>query len=146
MRSGDVTGPMAESGFKGHPQCRFCKSRFFGDGELYIHMQSAHEQCFLCRRAHPDRFIYYKDYNELEGKSKFLPWNRALNWPPCALRCASSTACGHSLRRSRGLCSQCFWERLHQWSRMLCCCSAEVSLPAHLHLKGASATVLLQAL
>lgn len=100
MRSGDVTGPMAESGFKGHPQCRFCKSRFFGDGELYIHMQSAHEQCFLCRRAHPDRFIYYKDYNELEGKSKFLPWNRALTWPPCALRCAAlaplhvDTACG----------------------------------------------------
>lgn len=22
MRSGDLTGPMAESGFKGHPQCR----------------------------------------------------------------------------------------------------------------------------
>ena len=22
MRTGDLTGPMAESGFKGHPQCR----------------------------------------------------------------------------------------------------------------------------
>lgn len=30
-------------------------------------MQSAHEQCFLCKRAHPDRYIYYKDYTELEG-------------------------------------------------------------------------------
>ena len=50
-------------------QCwrRFCRSRFFGDSELFIHMQSAHEQCFLCKRAHPDRYIYYKDYTELEG-------------------------------------------------------------------------------
>ena len=67
MRSGDLTGPMAESGFKGHPQCRFCRRRFYGDNELFAHMQSAHEQCFLCRRARPDRYVYYKDYNELEG-------------------------------------------------------------------------------
>lgn len=67
MRSGDVTGPMAESGFKGHPQCQFCRKRFYGDNELFVHMQSAHEQCFLCRRARPDRYVYYKDYNELEG-------------------------------------------------------------------------------
>ena len=29
MRTGDLTGPMAESGFKGHPQCRsapFCSN------------------------------------------------------------------------------------------------------------------------
>ncbi len=67
MRSGDLTGPMAESGFKGHPQCQFCRKRFYGDNELFVHMQSAHEQCFLCRRARPDRYVYYKDYNELEG-------------------------------------------------------------------------------
>ena len=29
--------------------------------------QSAHEQCFLCRRARPDRYVYYRDYAELEG-------------------------------------------------------------------------------
>jgi hypothetical protein len=68
MRSGDLAGPLAESGFKGHPQCRFCHKRFYGDNELFIHMQSAHEQCFICRRARPDRYIYYRDYNELEGK------------------------------------------------------------------------------
>ena len=67
MRSGDLSGPMAESGFKGHPQCRFCRKRFYGDNELFVHMQSDHEQCFLCRRARPDRYVYYKDYNELEG-------------------------------------------------------------------------------
>jgi hypothetical protein len=26
MRTGDDVGPMAESGFKGHPLCRFCRS------------------------------------------------------------------------------------------------------------------------
>jgi hypothetical protein len=26
MRTGDDEGPMAESGFKGHPICRFCRS------------------------------------------------------------------------------------------------------------------------
>jgi hypothetical protein len=25
MRTGDDEGPMAESGFKGHPLCRFCR-------------------------------------------------------------------------------------------------------------------------
>ncbi len=34
-REGDETGPMAESGFKGHPQCKFCKSvRAKGEGVL----------------------------------------------------------------------------------------------------------------
>ena len=36
-------------------------------------MQSAHEQCFLCRRAQPDRYVYYKDYNELEGEPQTSP-------------------------------------------------------------------------
>jgi hypothetical protein len=154
LRTGDLVGPLADTGFKGHPQCRFCRKRFYGDGELFLHMQagaaclecpsvdaccvhrpaqsttlwihvhphrtnlaaalgcwllsgkgngqlslvkdksegkssrampshtgcggadlggfvpaaqSAHEQCFLCRRARPDRYVYYRDYAELEG-------------------------------------------------------------------------------
>lgn len=63
--------------------CRFCRTRFFSDSELFIHMQSAHEQCFLCRRAHPDRYIYYKDYNELEGNV----------YHPCCSYTGSRTAC-----------------------------------------------------
>lgn len=48
--------------------CRFCNKYFFGENELFLHMQQAHEQCHLCKKAHPDRFVYYKDYNELEGE------------------------------------------------------------------------------
>jgi hypothetical protein len=40
LKSGDVSGPLAESGFKGHPQCRFCRRRFYGDNELFLHMQA----------------------------------------------------------------------------------------------------------
>ena len=39
-KSGDPTGPLADSGFKGHPQCRFCRKRFYGDNELFLHMQA----------------------------------------------------------------------------------------------------------
>ena len=34
-------------------------------------MQHTHEQCHICKKTHPDRFVYYKDYNELEGKKAF---------------------------------------------------------------------------
>lgn len=68
MRTGDDAGPLAESGFKGHPLCRFCKKRFYDGDELYRHMESAHEHCFLCRKLHPSKFVYYKDYEELDGK------------------------------------------------------------------------------
>ncbi len=50
-RMGDETGPLAESGFKGHPLCKFCKQRFFDSHELWRHMESAHEHCFLCRQV-----------------------------------------------------------------------------------------------
>lgn len=66
-RSGDLTGPLAEAGFKGHPSCGFCRKPFYGDNELFNHMQQSHEQCFLCRRARPDKYVYYRDYAELEG-------------------------------------------------------------------------------
>ncbi len=33
-----------------------------------MHMQTKHETCFLCRRARPEKYVYYKDYAELEGE------------------------------------------------------------------------------
>lgn len=71
MRSGDVEGPLAESGFLGHPACTFCRKRFYDNGELFNHMQREHEQCFLCRRADPEKYVYYRDYAELEGEGIF---------------------------------------------------------------------------
>ncbi|CAD7698818.1 unnamed protein product, partial [Ostreobium quekettii] len=66
LRVGDEDGPMAASGFKGHPQCRFCHKRFFGESEQFQHNQKEHETCFLCRRANPDQYVYYENYPELE--------------------------------------------------------------------------------
>lgn len=69
-RTGDTEGPLAESGFRGHAHCRFCRRYFFGDNELFAHMQTEHEHCFLCRRARPDKYVYYRDYAELEGAAQ----------------------------------------------------------------------------
>jgi hypothetical protein len=60
----------ASQGFKGHPDCRFCKKRYYGENELYQHMHSSHEECFLCRRAAPHRHVYYRDYLDLENHFK----------------------------------------------------------------------------
>ena len=50
------------------PLCRFCRKRYYGENELYAHMHTGHEQCFLCRRAAPHRFVYYRDYPDLESE------------------------------------------------------------------------------
>jgi hypothetical protein len=50
---------------------RFCRKRFFGENELYQHMHAGHEQCFLCRRSNPEKYVYYRDYEDLE--SELLP-------------------------------------------------------------------------
>ncbi|KAI8349652.1 hypothetical protein EDC96DRAFT_520018 [Choanephora cucurbitarum] len=54
-----------ETGFTGHPECVFCKTRFYGPDELYEHCRDKHEQCHLCVR-HGIQHQYYADYNSLE--------------------------------------------------------------------------------
>jgi len=66
MRKGDDhPGAIDQSGFKGHPECGFCRQRFYGDDELYVHCRERHERCFICDRrgGQPQ---YYVDYNSLE--------------------------------------------------------------------------------
>ncbi|KAG0208355.1 hypothetical protein BGX28_000649 [Mortierella sp. GBA30] len=53
------------SGFKGHPECGFCKESFYGDDELFEHCKKNHEQCFLCLRRNI-RHQYYDKYPDLE--------------------------------------------------------------------------------
>eukprot|EP01138_Halocafeteria_seosinensis_P006454 gb/GECG01006598.1/.p1 GENE.gb/GECG01006598.1/~~gb/GECG01006598.1/.p1 ORF type:complete len:852 (+),score=113.98 gb/GECG01006598.1/:1-2556(+) len=36
------------SGFPGHTFCQFCKQRFYGDTELFIHMRDNHFHCDVC--------------------------------------------------------------------------------------------------
>ncbi|EYU46869.1 hypothetical protein ABFS82_04G002400 [Erythranthe guttata] len=66
--SGDsqVDGTESESGFAGHPMCEFCRTPFYGDNELYMHMSTEHYTCHICQRQHPGQYEYYKNYDDLE--------------------------------------------------------------------------------
>lgn len=63
----DRPGAVDQSGFKGHPECGFCRQRFYGDDELYAHCRDRHERCHICDRQNANRQQqYYIDYNALE--------------------------------------------------------------------------------
>lgn len=63
----DNPGAVDQSGFKGHPECGFCRQRFYGDDELYVHCRDKHERCHLCdRRSGGQNPRYFVDYNALE--------------------------------------------------------------------------------
>lgn len=62
----DVPGAENQSGFKGHPECGFCRQRFYGDDELYAHCRDRHERCHLCDRRNPQNPQYYLNYDALE--------------------------------------------------------------------------------
>lgn len=63
----DNPGAVDQSGFKGHPECGFCRQRFYGDDELYTHCREKHERCHICDRRNPGRQQqYFADYNSLE--------------------------------------------------------------------------------
>lgn len=63
----DNPGAIDQSGFKGHPECAFCKQRFYGDDELYTHCREKHERCHICDRRNGGRNPqYYLNYQELE--------------------------------------------------------------------------------
>eukprot|EP01018_Ginkgo_biloba_P009369 Gb_38043 [translate_table: standard] len=47
----EVDGSERErGGFMGHPMCDFCKKRFYGENELYLHMSREHYTCHICQR------------------------------------------------------------------------------------------------
>lgn len=71
MRHGDdKPGAVDQTGFRGHPLCAFCGSRFYDDDKLYEHCRNKHERCFLCDREDPRQPHYYRDYNSLEEHFK----------------------------------------------------------------------------
>ncbi|KAI9281814.1 hypothetical protein BY458DRAFT_552596 [Sporodiniella umbellata] len=61
-----LQGSSANEGFTGHPECKFCKTRFYGPDELFKHCREKHEECHLCvKKGVKDQ--YFKDYEELEN-------------------------------------------------------------------------------
>ncbi|KAE9970147.1 hypothetical protein EG327_010367 [Venturia inaequalis] len=65
----DNPGAVDQTGFKGHPECGFCRQRFYGDDELFVHCRDRHERCHLCDRRNQGtgrQPQYYVDYNSLE--------------------------------------------------------------------------------
>ena len=72
----DNPGATDQTGFKGHPECGFCRSRFYGDDELYTHCREKHERCHICdRRNQTGNPVYYLNYDSLEDhfrKDHFL--------------------------------------------------------------------------
>lgn len=67
----DTPGTANQSGFKGHPECGFCKRRFYGDDELYTHCRDRHERCHICdRRRQGGQQQYFVDYDSLEQHFK----------------------------------------------------------------------------
>ncbi|EEH35040.2 hypothetical protein PAAG_06087 [Paracoccidioides lutzii Pb01] len=63
----DNPGAVDQSGFRGHPECGFCRRRFYGDDELYTHCRDKHERCHICDRRNASRQQqYFVNYNALE--------------------------------------------------------------------------------
>jgi E3 ubiquitin-protein ligase ZNF598 len=53
-------------GFEGHPQCEFCRKRYYDKDMLFGHLHKDHFSCHICERA-GIRYRYYKDYSSLES-------------------------------------------------------------------------------
>ncbi|CAM9918868.1 unnamed protein product, partial [Discosporangium mesarthrocarpum] len=63
-----------ELGFKGHPRCEFCKTRFYDSTQLHQHLVKDHYSCHLCEKL-GILHKYYRDYSDLErhfGDAHFL--------------------------------------------------------------------------
>ncbi|EKD13592.1 uncharacterized protein L3040_009002 [Drepanopeziza brunnea f. sp. 'multigermtubi'] len=64
MKNGDDNpGAVDQSGFKGHPLCSFCGTRFYSDDELFVHCRNSHEKCHVCDERSggvPQYFLNYE--------------------------------------------------------------------------------------
>eukprot|EP01036_Dinobryon_divergens_P030800 gene30800-40099_t len=64
LRSGDGDGS------KGHPNCEFCKKRFYDSNALFFHLSKEHYTCHICDKqdsGSSTRYRYYGQYKDLES-------------------------------------------------------------------------------
>ena len=60
LRKGDGDGG------QGHPNCEFCRKRYYDKTALFTHLSQDHHTCHLCEREGL-QFKYYNEYRDLEG-------------------------------------------------------------------------------
>ena len=71
MRKGDDNpGAVDQTGFKGHPLCSFCGTRFYGDDELCNHCKFKHERCHICEKNNGGQPVYFANTNSLQAHHK----------------------------------------------------------------------------
>lgn len=54
-----------KSGFNGHPNCEFCRKRFYDSSALFIHLSRDHYTCHICDKQ-GIKYKYYHEYKDLE--------------------------------------------------------------------------------
>ncbi len=54
-----------KEGFNGHPHCHFCRTKFYGDDELFKHLHEKHFKCHVCDQL-GKKNQYKRNYKELE--------------------------------------------------------------------------------
>eukprot|EP00597_Dinobryon_sp_UTEXLB2267_P001542 CAMPEP_0170072234 /NCGR_PEP_ID=MMETSP0019_2-20121128/9929_1 /TAXON_ID=98059 /ORGANISM="Dinobryon sp., Strain UTEXLB2267" /LENGTH=639 /DNA_ID=CAMNT_0010281115 /DNA_START=293 /DNA_END=2212 /DNA_ORIENTATION=+ len=61
LKSGDGDGS------KGHPNCEFCKKRYYDSNGLFFHLTKDHFTCHICEKLEAtNRYKYYGQYKDLE--------------------------------------------------------------------------------
>ncbi|CAH0480485.1 unnamed protein product [Peronospora belbahrii] len=61
-RGGLADPKHANTGKDFHPMCQFCRKRFYGDKELYEHLERDHFKCHICKVENE----YFRNYASLE--------------------------------------------------------------------------------
>jgi hypothetical protein len=54
-----------KNGSEGHPNCEFCRKRFFDKTALFMHLHIDHFTCHICDKD-GIKYRYYQNYNSLE--------------------------------------------------------------------------------
>lgn len=52
-------------GSEGHPNCEFCKKRYYDKYMLFFHLQKDHYTCHVCEKSLGVKYRYYEDYSSL---------------------------------------------------------------------------------
>ncbi|KAL6454048.1 HEL2 E3 ubiquitin-protein ligase HEL2 [Candida maltosa Xu316] len=59
-------GDGEDSGFTGHPACKYCQGkRFYSEDELNVHIRDRHERCHICDQTNRKNADYFKNYDNL---------------------------------------------------------------------------------